>query len=141
VGGLEQSTGTTADVRQPTVLVVDDEPDILDVVSLMLNRDGCQTVPAADGRQALRAITQQPIDVVLLDLMMPDLSGLAVMRGIRRLCRRGGKPMPTIIVCSGYSQLVAQAMRQGGTFSLSKPFELHQLLMVVHSAVGQKAPG
>jgi two-component system OmpR family response regulator len=128
-------------LRQPHVLVVDDEYDILDVVASILNRDGCHTIKAANGREALEAVCAEPVDVVLLDLMMPILSGLAVLRGIRRLCRRMNRPMPIVIVCSGYSQLVTRALEEGGRFSLTKPFELNQLLFILRAAMRETASG
>jgi DNA-binding response OmpR family regulator len=65
-----------------TILVVDDEPNIREVVGLYLRRDGHTVVLAADGEEALRLHRDYPIDLVVLDLMLPKVSGLEVCRRI-----------------------------------------------------------
>jgi len=65
------------------ILVVDDEPNIREVVSLYLRRDGHSVIPAADGEEALRLYRQTEPDLVVLDLMLPKVSGLEVCRRIQ----------------------------------------------------------
>ena len=65
------------------VLVVDDEPNIREVVSLYLRRDGHSVIPAADGEEALRLYRQSQPDLVVLDLMLPKVSGIEVCRRIQ----------------------------------------------------------
>ena len=65
------------------ILVVDDEPNIREVVSLYLRRDGHSVIPAADGEEALRLYRQSQPDLVVLDLMLPKVSGLEVCRRIQ----------------------------------------------------------
>ena len=65
------------------ILVVDDEPNIREVVSLYLSRDGHSVIPAADGEEALRLYRQSEPDLVVLDLMLPKVSGLEVCRRIQ----------------------------------------------------------
>ena len=65
------------------ILIVDDEPDIREVVSLYLRRDGHSVIPAADGEEALRLYRQGQPDLVVLDLMLPKVSGLEVCRRIQ----------------------------------------------------------
>src|ERR1700751_5206045 len=72
------------------VLVVDDEPAIGDIVSRYLQRAGYQTDVARTGRDALRHADAQSPDGVVLDLMLPDMDGLEVMRRLRREGRRRG---------------------------------------------------
>ncbi|MBA3943584.1 MAG: response regulator transcription factor [Herpetosiphonaceae bacterium] len=66
-----------------TILVVDDEPNIREVVELYLRRDGHTVLSAADGEEALRLHRQQQPDLVVLDLMLPKISGLEVCRRIQ----------------------------------------------------------
>ncbi len=66
-----------------TILVVDDEPNIREVVSLYLQRDGHAVLSAADGEEALRLHRQHQPDLVILDLMLPRISGLEVCRRIQ----------------------------------------------------------
>ncbi|MCM3486519.1 response regulator transcription factor [Kocuria rosea] len=66
------------------MLVVDDDADIRDLVAFKLQRAGLQVVVASDGNSALDAMTEHLPDVILLDVMMPGLSGLDVLRHIRQ---------------------------------------------------------
>ncbi len=67
----------------PTVLVVDDEPDLLDLLAYNLTREGYTVVTARDGAEALRLAERTPPDLVVLDVMMPVLDGLATCRRLR----------------------------------------------------------
>ncbi|WP_330373054.1 response regulator [Lacrimispora celerecrescens] len=69
------------------VLVVDDEPKILEVVCLLLESKGFRTFPAENGSQALEIFDSENISLVILDLMMPDISGEEVCIAIRKKSR------------------------------------------------------
>lgn len=66
------------------VLVVDDEPDFLEMLRLRLKSDNCNVVTAANGKEALEKIETEKPDVVLLDIMMPGMDGLDVLKRIRK---------------------------------------------------------
>ena len=66
------------------VLVVDDEPQIRAILRAYLSAEGFQVQDAATGAQALRVLTSEPPDLVLLDIGLPDLDGLEVLRTLRR---------------------------------------------------------
>ena len=68
---------------QTTVLVVDDEPEIVLLMSDFLRAEGYQVVTAGDGNEALAALQEQSVDCVLLDVMMPGLSGFDLLRKVR----------------------------------------------------------
>jgi DNA-binding response OmpR family regulator len=70
-------------MNEPTILVVDDEPSISEVVSIYLRRAGYQVVIARDGQAALEALEKQPPDLVVLDLMLPKVDGLEITRRLR----------------------------------------------------------
>ena len=77
-------------MKHPRVLVVDDDPDIRRLVSAYLRRDGMEVITAEDGETALmHEATQQP-DIVVLDLMLPGIGGIDVLRTIRE---RGTRPV------------------------------------------------
>ena len=65
------------------LLIVDDEPDLLDTLDYSLRKEGYRTRTAATGRSALDAAAQETPDLVILDLMLPDLSGTEVCRRLR----------------------------------------------------------
>jgi DNA-binding response OmpR family regulator len=70
-------------MNEPTILVVDDELSICEVVSIYLRRAGYQVVMAHDGQAALEALEKQPPDLVVLDLMLPEVDGLEITRRLR----------------------------------------------------------
>ena len=70
-------------MNEPTILVVDDEPSIREVVSIFLERAGYHVVVADDGQAALEALERQPPDLVVLDLMLPEVDGLEITRRLR----------------------------------------------------------
>ena len=105
------------------ILVAEDDPDIRDILVLTLEREGHRDVTAvADGAEALAALTRQGFDLVLLDVLMPRLSGIEVLHRLRRL--PGGEDVPVIVV-SALSDLdvVVSCIREGADDHLAKPFD------------------
>src|SRR5207253_3447589 len=84
-----------AEENRGTVLVVDDEPTIAEIVSRYIERAGFETVQAADGPEALRQAELRRPDLVVLDVMLPGLDGIEVMR---QLHERPGRPTPVILL-------------------------------------------
>ena len=78
---------------QPLVLVADDEPRITKLVSLALREEGFRVVTATGGEEALRKAEEVRPDVILLDIVMPDLDGIEVMRQLRER-----RPVPVILL-------------------------------------------
>src|SRR3712207_7892379 len=70
--------------RSPRILLVDDEPPIQTLLSFPLQRDGYEVIAASDGQEALTRFSEQPFDLVVLDLMLPKVDGLEVCRRLRR---------------------------------------------------------
>ena len=73
-------TGMPAEVAQPRVLVVDDEPNIVDVITMALRYQGFEAASAATGREALAAVASFRPQVMVLDVMLPDMEGFEVAR-------------------------------------------------------------
>jgi signal transduction histidine kinase/DNA-binding LacI/PurR family transcriptional regulator/CheY-like chemotaxis protein len=82
--------------KRQTILVVDDDPIILDLHSRMIEKIGCQVVTARNGREALALIEAQTPDLILLDLMMPEMDGFAVLDELRT--RESTRDIPVIIL-------------------------------------------
>ena len=123
------------------VLVVDDEPQILRALRVNLAARSYDVVTASTGRQALDAAAHHHPDLVVLDLGLPDMDGVEVVRGLR-----GWSTVP-IIILSGRSQSVAkvQALDAGADDFVTKPFNVDELLARVRavsrrSVVGDEAP-
>ncbi|MBM3288750.1 MAG: response regulator, partial [Candidatus Hydrogenedentes bacterium] len=116
--------------ENPRVLVVDDDDTMRDLMKQALLRRGYRVETAKDGGAALRALDAAPFDAVLLDLLMPDRDGFAVLRELQR---RDDAP-PAIAMTGGRSaELRDEALALGAQSFLQKPFELGQLLAEVES--------
>ena len=117
------------------VLVVDDEPQILRALRINLTARSYDVVTAVDGRQALAAAARALPDIVVLDLGLPDIDGVDVIRGLR-----GWTTVP-IIILSGRSQSAAKvdALDAGADDYVTKPFNIDELLARLR-AVTRRVP-
>jgi DNA-binding response OmpR family regulator len=107
-----------------TVLVVDDDPQIRDLLRLYITRDGHRVVEAADGQQALTAARQREPDLVLLDVMLPGIDGLEVCR---RLRDESAVPIVLLTARSGDSDKVV-GLDLGADDYVVKPFSPRELM-------------
>jgi DNA-binding response OmpR family regulator len=106
-----------------TVLVVDDEPLVRETVAEALVTDGLRVVTAADGREALERFRADPPDLVLLDLMLPELSGMEVCRILRR-----ESAVPIVMLTARDSELdKVVGLELGADDYVTKPFSLREL--------------
>jgi len=113
------------------ILVVDDEQDIRDASERILTRTGFKVMKATRGDEALDVLDKERIDIVLLDLKMPGMDGLEVLKRIRMLSKT-----IQVIVITGYAtvETAIEAMKQGAYDFIPKPFEPDQLRIVVNRA-------
>lgn len=119
------------------ILCVDDEPAILRLLTVIMARDGHETVAAADGRAALQAIGAGGIDAVLLDLGLPDRDGLELIAAIR-----ARSPIPVIVVSARADvQEKVTALDIGAADYVTKPFDGEELLARVRAALRGAAAG
>ncbi|MDQ1402375.1 MAG: hypothetical protein QOG03_691 [Actinomycetota bacterium] len=115
------------------VLIVDDEPDILLMLRVNLEADGYETALAADGETALRRISEEHFDIVLLDVMMPVMDGWGVLQGLS-----GETEKPRVVVVSAKSSArdVARALELGAADYVTKPFSPVELSELIGRIVG-----
>ena len=116
----------------PLILIVDDEPPIRRLVHTSLNDEGYRVAEAESGQQAVRLAAQQPPDVVILDLGLPDMDGHAVLRKLREWLRA------PIIILSARDQEKEKvaALDHGADDYLTKPFSTGELLARFASPCG-----
>ena len=122
--------------KSPVVLVVDDDPDILEALSEILEAEGFQIRRARHGKEALERLTPEPPQLILLDLMMPVMDGWEFAHQLRQ--QPGGKDIP-IIVLSADRNVAVKAREIGASGHLAKPFELNDLLGLVQATLPQPA--
>jgi two-component system, OmpR family, response regulator len=118
--------------RIPKVLVVDDEPNIRELVQVALNFHGCTVLTAASGKAALRdAETAEP-DLIVLDVMLPDLDGFEVCR---RLRARGDDVPIIFLTARDTSSDTVQGLALGGDDYVTKPFSVEALVARIRAVL------
>ena len=111
----------------PTVLVVDDDPVVHLVLRRLLEGTGCQVARANNGREALDLATRDLPQLVVLDVMLPDLGGLAVLRQLKTAEATKGIPV-LVITALAQRATELEATASGADLFLSKPFTEAQFL-------------
>jgi DNA-binding response OmpR family regulator len=122
--GIDRHDGAVA-----TVLVVDDEPDVRDVVVRYLSRDGFRTLEAGDGEHAKRLLEQEPASLVVLDVMLPGLGGLDLCRWIRE---RSDTPVILLTALGEETDRIA-GLELGADDYVTKPFSPRELAVRVRN--------
>jgi two-component system KDP operon response regulator KdpE len=121
--------------EKATVLVVDDEPQIVRALRINLTARGYRVITAHDGTAALRAVAETKPDVVVLDLGLPDMDGSEVIAGLR-----GWTTVPIIVLSArGDSSDKVQALDAGADDYVTKPFGMDELLARLRAAVRRSA--
>ncbi len=132
----ETNFGENDSPRKPYVLVVDDEPLLCRMISAMLGRAGFEIEVVMNGSAALEAISQRIPDVMTLDVMMPDISGVEVAKRLRADPATAQVP---IIFLTALDRNVSSELRElvsePNIYHLDKPFSRQQLLQQIEKAL------
>ncbi|MGO4699121.1 response regulator transcription factor [Paenibacillus sp. 2TAB26] len=113
------------------ILVIEDENKIREVIIAYLNKAGYRACEASDGQSAMHEIDKQPFDLIILDLMLPDINGELLCRQIRRT-----NPVPIIMLTAKASlNHRIQGLSAGADDYIVKPFDPHELLARVRSVL------
>jgi len=131
------TTNLASTTATQSVLVVDDQEHNLQVVGTVLSMMGYDVTPAISGEQALKRIAARRPDLILLDVVMPDMDGLSVCREI--LANRDWKDIPIIFLsASDDKDLIVEALEAGGVDYVTKPFNKAELLSRVRTHLALK---
>ncbi len=120
-----------------TILVADDEPDTLDLLEITLGRAGYRVLRAVNGREALDVVRRERPDLLLLDVMMPQLSGLDVLKTLKA---EGAAPPVILFSARGRADDLAAGIEAGAVQYLVKPTSRDRLLEAVRSVVADLPP-
>jgi CheY-like chemotaxis protein len=126
-------------MNTPLVLVVDDDPDILEAICDILEGEGYRVARARHGEEALVRVEAQRPDVILLDLMMPVMDGVAFSQALRQ--RPSFRDVPVVVISADGNPQRAAAV--GAVGYLAKPFDIDALLSQVAGltrAAGSSSP-
>ncbi len=115
------------------VLVVDDDPAMLELLEAYLSRQGYRVFGVRNGEDALGTLDDTQPDLIILDLVLPGMGGLDVLRQLKQAL-----PRVPVVMFSGHAhtRTVVEAMRRGASDFLPKPFELEQLDVALRNALG-----
>ena len=116
----------------PHVLVVEDDPHIRELVALHLGLDGLETTLVGDGREALARLGASPVDLVVLDLMLPGVDGLTVCRAMRRQGPNTDTPV-LMITARGEEADTVLGLETGADDYLAKPFGVREFMARVRA--------
>lgn len=124
--------------NQPQILIADDEPDLVELVAINLKAAGYDPIPASNGLEALRLVRDLLPDLVILDVMMPELSGIEVARRIRADPRTQSVPVLMLTARTTENDQVS-GLAAGADDYITKPFSMRVLLARVEAAL-RRAP-
>jgi len=124
--------------RKQTILVVDDEAMILRVFERLLSKEGYTVLTASNGKEALELVRKKSLELVILDLKLPDMSGIDILRRIKR-----PRENPEVIVITGYGTMktARAAMRLGAYDYITKPFDDNYVRSLVKDALSPASGG
>jgi two-component system response regulator PilR (NtrC family) len=120
------------DRRSPRILVVDDERSMRELMAIVLRREGYDVLLAENGRSAIDLLQREPVDLLISDIKMPDVSGVEVLRAAKAVDR---DILGIMITAFASTETAVEAMRLGACDYLSKPFDVDLLKMKVREKI------
>ncbi|MEI6167600.1 MAG: response regulator [bacterium] len=121
------------------ILVVEDESDILSLLTYSLRREGYEVTGLTNGEQALQLIPQRKPHLILLDLMLPGASGLEICRMLKARSETAGIPV-IMVTAKGEDADMVKGLEQGADDYITKPFNMKVLLARIHTALRRREP-
>ena len=128
------------DTKAKRILCIEDEPEMIDLIRLILGRRGFEVIGAAGGEEGLEKIRQEPPDLVLLDLMMPDMDGWEVYQQMK--ADEKTKDIPVIVVTAkaqSIDKVLGLHIAKVDDY-IAKPFSPQDLLNSVDKVFGERDP-
>jgi two-component system response regulator PilR (NtrC family) len=129
---MTQPVAPAADRRAPRILVVDDERSMRELLAIVLKREGYDVLLAENGRAAVDALEKEPVDLLISDIKMPDMSGVDVLRAAKKVDQ---DILGIMITAFASTETAVEAMRLGACDYLSKPFDIDLLKMKVREKI------
>src|SRR5262245_55411675 len=127
-----RSAPPATDRRQPRILVVDDERSMRELMAIVLRREGYDVLLAENGRNAIDLLGREPVDLLISDIKMPDVSGVEVLRAAKAIDR---DILGIMVTAFASTETAVEAMRLGACDYLSKPFDVDLLKMKVREKI------
>src|ERR1051325_8036662 len=115
-----------------TVLVADDEPNIRRVLEALLTKDGYRVLTAENGKRAIDLAQANSVDMLITDLIMPDMTGVEVLRAIKQ---SNSDCAAIVVTAYGTIKTAVEAMRLGAYNYITKPFDVDEVRILVRKAL------
>lgn len=119
---------------EPSVLLVDDNISLFEVISMILARKGYMVVTASDGATAIERVKKQAFDIVFMDVRMPEMDGVEACKRIRQI-----RPGVGVVMMTAYAvpDLVDRAMAEGADGVMYKPLDIDKMVALIEQAHGR----
>ena len=118
------------------IMIVDDEPEMVEMLEMRLKNEGYDVVTAASGEECLKKAGEEYPDLILLDVLLPGMSGLEVSKRLKE--NKLTKNIPIIMVTALIgNDAKAKGMEKGAAYFISKPFDPEDLLSEIKTVVGK----
>ena len=127
---------------KPRILIIDDDPDLVDTICMVLENSGLETVPAYGGREGLEKAREKGPDLIVLDIMMPDLKGYDVCRELRTDPKLSGIPIIMLtseedyLITADITRVKDQAVEAEDFFE--KPVDPEVLVERIHELLSER---
>jgi len=118
------------------ILIVDDNPDSVAIMRSILENRGYQVYVAASGSEALQVVSKEALDLVLLDVMMPEMSGIEVLQQIKDNSQTGRLAV-ILVTAKTHDEDVMVGYQYGADYYITKPFTAKQLLYGIDLVLGK----
>ena len=118
------------------VLLIEDEPNIIEAIRFLLTRDGWDVNTHSDGTNAVEVVQEAKPDLVILDMMLPGRSGMDILRDLREIVELAGLPV-LMLTARGQSRDRDMAEKAGVSRFMTKPFSNTEVLTAVRDLVAQ----
>ena len=118
-----------------SILVVDDEQSMRDFMEIMLTKDGYTVATASSGREAIDKTKSEKFDLIIADLMMPEMAGMELLSEIKKV-----NPGQDFIVMTAFASVdtAIKAMKHGALDYVIKPFKIDEIKLVIEKSVSRK---
>ncbi|MEK6558657.1 MAG: response regulator [Planctomycetota bacterium] len=122
-------------IKKPVILVVDDEPDMCEMLSELLSDEGYKLETATNGKDAVKKVLGGSVDIVLLDIMMPGQDGIDTLRQIKDI-----RPKLPVVMITGFGTLstARNAMKLGAYDYITKPFNIDCIKEIIKQGLEEQ---
>ena len=121
---------------QRTIMVVDDNPDIITIVKTILEGKGYQVLSASGGQELLNLLTERKPDLIILDIMMPEMDGLEVLGRLKAVTETASIPVILLTAKVQYEDVLG-GYKLGADYYITKPFTSTQLVNGINLLLGE----